>query len=156
MLSHTREDGSVQMVDVSGKAVTSRTATVRGLLKITAEHRSAIANLPKGDAITTAQIAGIQGGKKCSELIPLCHPIPLTKLDVDIRLSEAGLEIEATAKTDSTTGVEMEAYTAVVTAGITLIDMLKGVSPDLVLTDVTLIKKTGGKTDWDRELLSSR
>jgi cyclic pyranopterin phosphate synthase len=150
MLSHTRPDGTVQMVDVSGKAVSVRSATVTGLLKITNAHREAIHKLPKGDAITIAQIAGIQGGKKCSELIPLCHPIPLNKLDVDIQLSEAGLAIVATARTESSTGVEMEAYAAVVTAGITLIDMLKGVSPDLVLTDVTLVEKTGGKADWKR------
>ncbi len=151
MLSHTRPDGTVQMVDVTGKVSTVRTATVTGLLRITNAHREALNHLPKGDAITIAQIAGIQGGKRCSELIPLCHPIPLNKLDVDIRLEEAGLAIEATAKTESTTGVEMEAYAAVVTAGITLIDMLKGVSPDLVLTDVTLVRKTGGKTEWNRE-----
>ena len=151
MLSHTREDGSVQMVDVSGKAATLRTATVTGLLKITAEHRAAINQLPKGDAITIAQIAGIQGGKKCSELIPLCHPIALNKLDVSISLTDDGLEITAAAVTHALTGVEMEAYTAVVTAGITLIDMLKGVSPDLVLTDVRLVRKTGGKADWNRE-----
>lgn len=150
-MSHTRADGSIQMVDVSGKAPTLRTATVRGLLKITDEHRSALGSLPKGDALTVAQIAGIQGGKRCSELIPLCHPIALNKLDVDVRLSDRGLEISATAVTEAQTGVEMEAYTAVVTAGITLIDMLKGVSPDLILTDVTLVRKTGGKTDWNRE-----
>ena len=151
MLSHTRSDGSVQMVDVGGKAVTVRTATVVGLLRITQAHRDAIHQLPKGDAITIAQIAGIQGGKKCSELIPLCHPIPLNKLDVEIKLTDNGLEIESTARTESTTGVEMEAYAAVVTAGITLIDMLKGVSPDLILTDVTLARKTGGKTDRIRQ-----
>jgi cyclic pyranopterin phosphate synthase len=151
MLSHTRPDGSVQMVDVTGKAVTVRSATVRGVLRITKAHREAIGKLPKGDAITIAQIAGIQGGKRCSELIPLCHPIALNKLDVDIQLNEEGLAIVATALTEASTGVEMEAYAAVVTAGITLIDMLKGVSPDLVLTDVTLVRKTGGKSDWIRE-----
>ncbi len=149
-LSHVAPDGSVQMVDISGKLLTSRTARVKGLLKITESHRAAISNLPKGDALTIAQIAGIQGGKKCSELIPLCHPIALTKLDVSISLTPEGLAIEATAKTDAPTGVEMEAYTAVVTAGITLIDMLKGVSPDLILTDVCLVEKTGGKADFHR------
>jgi cyclic pyranopterin phosphate synthase len=139
------------MVDVTGKAVTVRSATVRGVLRITKAHREAIGKLPKGDAITIAQIAGIQGGKRCSELIPLCHPIALNKLDVDIQLNEEGLAIVATALTEASTGVEMEAYAAVVTAGITLIDMLKGVSPDLVLTDVTLVRKTGGKSDWIRE-----
>lgn len=139
------------MVDVSGKASTVRQAKVAGLLLITDEHREAIDNLPKGDALTIAQIAGIQGGKKCSDLIPLCHQIPLSHLDVAIQLAEAGIIVVATATTEAQTGVEMEAYTAVVVAGITLIDMLKGISPDLVLTDVRLIEKTGGKSDWRRE-----
>ena len=150
-LSHVAADGSVQMVDVSGKASTFRLAKVAGLLVITGEHREALEKLPKGDALTIAQIAGIQGGKKCSELIPLCHPIALSHLDVALQLTDAGIVVVATAKTDATTGVEMEAYTAVVVAGITLIDMLKGVSPDLVLTDIRLLEKTGGKTDWLRE-----
>jgi cyclic pyranopterin phosphate synthase len=150
-LSHVAPDGSVQMVDVTGKTSTQRVAKAAGLLLITQSHRQAIGNLPKGDALTIAQIAGIQGGKRCSELIPLCHQIPLSHLDVSIELTGKGIEIEATAKTDATTGVEMEAYTAVVVAGITLIDMLKGVSPNLVLTDVKLMEKTGGKTNWLRE-----
>ena len=150
-LSHVAPDGSVRMVDVSGKTSTFRQAKVAGLLKITETHRDAIHKLPKGDALTIAQIAGIQGGKKCSDLIPLCHQIPLSHLDVAIRLTDDGIAIEATARTDAATGVEMEAYAAVVTAGITLIDMLKGVSPDLILTDVMLMEKTGGKADWLRE-----
>jgi len=150
-LSHVAPDGSVQMVDISGKTSTFRQAKVAGLLLITTDHRDAIDRLPKGDALTIAQIAGIQGGKKCSDLIPLCHQVPLSHLDVAIQLTDAGIAIVATARTDAATGVEMEAYTAVVTAGITLIDMLKGVSPDLVLTDVRLIEKTGGKKDWRRE-----
>jgi len=136
---------------VSGKSSTQRVARARGHVRITDAHRQAIDNLPKGDALTIAQIAGIQGGKRCSELIPLCHQIPLSHLEVKIQLTEKGIAIEATAKTDATTGVEMEAYTAVVVAGITLIDMLKGVNPDLVLTDVMLMEKTGGKTNWLRE-----
>ena len=150
-LSHVAPDGSVQMVDISGKVSTHRQAKVGGLLVITQEHRDAIDKLPKGDALTIAEIAGIQAGKKCSDLIPLCHQIPLSHLDVAIQLTEAGIVIVATARTDAATGVEMEAYTAVVTAGITLIDMLKGVSPDLVLTDIRLLEKTGGKSDWRRE-----
>lgn len=149
-LSHVAADGTVQMVDISGKAPSQRTATAAGLLLITEDHRAALDSLPKGDALTIAQIAGIQGGKRCSELIPLCHQVPLSHLDVAIQLSEAGIVITATAKTEATTGVEMEAYTAVVTAGITLIDMLKGVSPDRTLTDVRLLEKTGGKRDWLR------
>ena len=149
-MSHVAPDGTVRMVDVSEKVATLREARVSGLLKITEAHRAAIGKLPKGDALTIAQIAGIQGGKRCSDLIPLCHPVPLSHLDVAITLSERGIEIESTARTQAVTGVEMEAYTAVVTAGITLIDMLKGVSPDLVLTDVQLELKTGGKSDWRR------
>jgi len=150
-LSHVAADGTVRMVDVSGKAVTVREAKAAGLLKITDEHREAIDKLPKGDALTIAQIAGIQGGKRCSDFIPLCHQIALTHLDVGVQVTEDGIVIVATAKTDAQTGVEMEAYTAVVVAGITLIDMLKGVNPDLVLTDVRLLEKTGGKTEWRRE-----
>jgi cyclic pyranopterin phosphate synthase len=149
-LSHVTPDGSVRMVDISGKSSSRRQAIVTGLLKITEEHRAAIDRLPKGDALTIAQIAGIQGGKRCSDLIPLCHQIPLSHLDVSIRITEGGIEIMATARTDAATGVEMEAYTAAVVAGITLIDMLKGVSPDLVLTDIRLTEKTGGKADWRR------
>lgn len=147
-LSHVAADGSVQMVDVGGKASTARRAVVRGLLKIQPEHRAAIGSLPKGDALTIAQIAGIQGGKRCSELIPLCHPIFLTKLDVRLQLTDEGIEIEAVAATEAQTGVEMEAYTATVVAGITLIDMLKGVSPLLELTRVRLVEKVGGKADF--------
>jgi len=138
------------MVDVSDKTPTLRIAVARGRLVITPAHEAALSDLPKGDALTTAQVAGIQGGKRCSELIPLCHQIPLSKLDVRIRPVRGALEIEATAKTQAVTGVEMEAYTAVVVAGITLIDMLKGVDPDLTLTDVQLVRKTGGKADWKR------
>ena len=150
-LSHVAPDGSVRMVDVSGKSTSLREATVSGRLKITQQHRDAIGKLPKGDALTIAQIAGIQGGKRCSDLIPLCHPVPLSHLDVAIHLDETGIIISSTARTNAVTGVEMEAYAAVVTAGITLIDMLKGVSPDLILTDVQLEAKTGGKSDWLRQ-----
>ncbi len=149
-LSHTDESGAVRMVHVGGKAHTEREATVEGLLQILPEHREALASLPKGDALTTAQVAGILGGKRCADLIPLCHPVPLDSLDVRIHLTSDGIHIQAIARTTAKTGVEMEAYSAVVVAGITLIDMLKGIDPNLVLTDVRLTKKTGGKTDWMR------
>jgi cyclic pyranopterin phosphate synthase len=144
------------MVDVSGKPSTTREAVARGVLKITPAHAAAIHGLSKGDAILTAQIAGIQGGKRASELIPLCHPIALSKLDVAISLDGQELEILATAKTYAPTGVEMEAYAAVVTAGITLIDMLKGVDPDLTLSDVQLVRKTGGKAPWFRNSCAAK
>jgi cyclic pyranopterin phosphate synthase len=150
-MSHVDAEGTARMVDVSGKAPTLRRAVVEGYVRLKPAHLEALDNLPKGDALTVAQIAGIQGGKRCSELIPLCHPIALTKLDVGIAREGAALRIRAEARTDDKTGVEMEAYAAVVTAGITLIDMLKGVDPDLELTGVRLLEKTGGKADWVRE-----
>jgi cyclic pyranopterin phosphate synthase len=149
-MSHVRSDGVVQMVDVGGKTPSSRVAIAAGLLRILPAHRQALGSLPKGDALTTAQIAGIQGGKRCADLVPLCHPLPLDSIDVNLEITERGIEITATARTTAKTGVEMEAYTAVVVAGITLIDMLKGLDPDLTLTDVRLLEKTGGKRDWKR------
>lgn len=149
-LSHVDEAGNVQMVDVSGKANTIRRAVAEGFLEILPAHQDALGSLPKGDAITIAQIAGIQGGKKTSELIPLCHPLPLSKLDVRLQVQQGRIRIEAEAITEAQTGVEMEAYTAVVVAGITLIDMLKGVDPDLTITKVRLLEKTGGKAPWRR------
>jgi cyclic pyranopterin monophosphate synthase len=150
-MSHVNEDGSPRMVDVSGKAPTVRRAVVEGFVRIKPAHATALDGLPKGDAITVAQIAGIQGGKRCADLIPLCHPVPLTHLDVRITRTGCALRIEAEARTEDRTGVEMEAYTAVVIAGITLIDMLKGVDPDLEITGVRLLEKVGGKSDWNRE-----
>src|SRR5579862_6235552 len=155
-LSHVNEDGSPHMVDVSGKAVTVRRAVAEGYVELKPAHIAAIDSLPKGDAITVAKIAGIQGGKRCSELIPLCHPIPLTHLDVQITRNGESLRIVAESRTEDRTGVEMEAYTAVVVAGITLIDMLKGVDADLEITGVRLLEKTGGKADWKRKSASSR
>lgn len=139
------------MVDVSGKAVTVRRALAEGFVKLQLAHAAALDSLPKGDAITVAQIAGIQGGKRTSDLIPLCHPIPLTHLDVRITRAPDALRIEAESRTEDRTGVEMEAYTAVVVAAITLVDMLKGVDPNLEITGVRLLEKTGGKADWKRE-----
>ncbi len=149
-LSHVRSDGTVQMVDVGGKPTTRRRAVAEGFLRWLPAHLEAVGNLPKGDALTIAQIAGIQGGKRCSELIPLCHPVSLSHLDVRLEVETDGVRIVAEASTDSQTGVEMEAYTAVVVAGITLIDMLKGVDPDLTLTGIRLLEKTGGKAPWKR------
>lgn len=149
-LSHLKEDGSPQMVDVSSKQQTVRRAVCAGFLKLKPAHQEALCSLPKGDALTVAIIAGIQGGKRCAELIPLCHPVPLTHLDVRIQPQAEGLRIEAEARTKAPTGVEMEAYTAVAVAGVTLIDMLKGVDPDLELGQVRLIEKTGGNADWKR------
>ena len=155
-MSHVDSDGSPRMVDVSTKTATLRRAVVEGYLRLRPEHVAALDELPKGDAITVAQIAGIQGGKKCSELVPLCHPVSLTHLDVRITREAGALRIEAEARTTDRTGVEMEAYAAVAVAGITLIDMLKGVDPDLEISGIRLLEKTGGKADWKRGSESSR
>jgi cyclic pyranopterin phosphate synthase len=149
-LSHVDAGGNARMVDVSGKAATRRRAVAAGLLVVQHSHREALANLPKGDAISVAEVAGVMAAKRTSDLIPLCHPVSLSHVEVAIRLTSEGLEITAAASTDAQTGVEMEAYTAVVVAGITLIDMLKGVDANLVLTNVKLLEKTGGKADWRR------
>lgn len=150
-LSHVGEDGTPQMVDISGKTATDRRAVCSGFLRLKPAHIEALENLPKGDALTVAVVAGIQGGKRCSDLIPLCHPLGLSYLDVTIERQRSGLLIRAEARTSSQTGVEMEAYTAVAVAGVTLIDMLKGVDPDLELGEIRLLEKTGGKADWKRE-----
>ena len=138
------------MVDVGGKPATLRRAVAEGFLLIKSSHREALSELPKGDALLTAQVAGIQGGKRTSDLIPLCHPLPLSKLNVRLSVEQDKIRIEAEAETTAQTGVEMEAYTAVAVAGVTLIDMLKGVDPDLTLTDIRLLEKTGGKAPWKR------
>lgn len=144
------------MVDITGKHSTARVATVEGFVELKPAHVDALDRLPKGDAIAVAQIAGIQGGKRCSDLVPLCHPIPLSHLDVTIAREEGRLRIVARAKTDAATGVEMEAYAAVAIAAVTLIDMLKGVDPDLTISGIRLLEKTGGKADWKRASASSR
>ena len=138
------------MVDVGGKPTTTRVARAEGFVDLQPSHEAALGKLPKGDALVVAQIAGIQGGKRCSELIPLCHPIGLTHLDVSLRLDSGRIRIEAVARTEAQTGVEMEAYTAVAVAGLTLIDMLKGVDPDLEINGIRLLEKSGGKRDWRR------
>lgn len=147
-LSHVGPDGRARMVDVGDKAVTRRTATARGRFETTQEVLALIRRdgLPKADVLATARIAGIQGAKRTSELIPLCHPIALTSVTVDFTLNDDWIEIVATAKTTGQTGVEMEALTAVAIAGLTLHDMTKAVDPQSVLGEIQLIEKTGGRT----------
>ena len=149
-LGHFNHDGSPQMVDISDKSPTARTAVAEGTLTITSAHTAALLSLPKGDAFTTAKLAGIQAAKRCSELIPLCHQISLSHVEVSFEIEDNSIRIFAETKTRASTGVEMEAYTAVTVAGLALIDMLKGVDPDLVLSDVRLLAKSGGKTDYYR------
>jgi cyclic pyranopterin phosphate synthase len=147
-LSHLDSDGRARMVDVSGKPVTARSATAHGRFVTTAEVIALITadGLPKADVLATARIAGIQGAKKTSELIPLCHPLPLSSVRVDFELGDTFVDVTATAKTTGQTGVEMEALTAVAVAGLTLHDMVKAVDAAASMTDVRVIEKTGGKS----------
>jgi cyclic pyranopterin phosphate synthase len=145
-LTHLSARGEARMVDVGAKPETERRAVARGTLRLTAETIALVrsGNAPKGDVLGTARLAGVMAAKKTSELIPLAHPLPLTHVGVDLAFSEEGIAIEATAATTARTGVEMEALTAVVVAGLTLYDMVKAVEQGARLTDVRLVKKTGG------------
>lgn len=152
-LSHVDDSGSARMVDVSAKNVTARTAVASGTVRTTAEVLGMLAEggLPKGDALATARIAGIMGAKRTSELIPLCHQIALTKVDIDFDLGVDSVAITAVAKTSDRTGVEMEALTAVAVAGLALHDMIKAVDPEATLDGVRLVRKEGGKSGlWRR------
>lgn len=153
-MSHVDKTGRAAMVDVGGKESTRRRAVAEGFVALKPAHLAALRELPKGDALAVAQIAGIQGGKRTADLIPLCHPIALDRLDVRLEIAGRGIRIVAEAETDAKTGVEMEAYTAVAIAGVTVIDMLKGVDPNLTLTDIRLLEKTGGKAPWRRDSAS--
>ncbi|MFT4122943.1 MAG: bifunctional molybdenum cofactor biosynthesis protein MoaC/MoaB [Microbacteriaceae bacterium] len=153
-LSHLDDDGRPRMVDVSGKPVTEREAVASGRLETTAEVVALVRadGLPKADVLATARIAGIQGAKRTSELVPLCHPLPLSGVTVDFGFTASAITVTATARTTGRTGVEMEALTAVAVAGLTLHDMVKAVDPAAELTAVRLERKTGGKTGpWRRE-----
>lgn len=155
-LTHLDSDGRARMVDVGGKPETDREAVARGRFVTTPEVIRLVAadDLPKADVLATARIAGIGGAKRTSELIPLCHPLPLNSVRVDFELdAEAGaIDIEVVARTHGRTGVEMEALTAVAVAGLTLHDMVKAVDPAASLTDIRLVAKSGGKRgEWRRD-----
>jgi cyclic pyranopterin phosphate synthase len=153
-LTHVDARGAARMVDVTGKNVTARTARAQGRLTTTAEVIGLLRRdgLPKGDALAVARIAGITGAKRTSDLVPLCHPIPLHGVTVDLELEDAAVTITATTTTADRTGVEMEALTAVAAAGLTLYDMIKAVDRSAVITDVRLLAKSGGRSgDWQRE-----
>ena len=151
-LSHLDSDGRTRMVDVGAKPITKRTATAAGTFITTREVIALVRadDLPKADVLATARIAGIQGAKRTSELIPLCHPLPLTSVHVDFEFDGGGdrITITASASTTGQTGVEMEALTAVAVAGLTLHDMTKAVDPQSVLTDIRVTSKAGGKRDF--------
>lgn len=152
-LSHLDSDGRARMVDVGGKAVTARRAVARGRYVTRADVIALLRDdaLPKADVLTTARLAGIGGAKRTSELIPLCHPLPLDAVTIDLELEQSSVLITATASTTGRTGVEMEALTAVAVAGLTLHDMVKAVDTAGMLTDVALIEKTGGvRGPWTR------
>ena len=152
-LSHLDSDGRARMVDVGGKAVNARTATATGRFVTTPEVIALVRadGLPKADVLATARIAGISGAKKTSELIPLCHQLPLSSVSIDFSFTADSILVSATAKTVGQTGVEMEALTAVAIAGLTLHDMVKAVDPSAVLGEIRLESKTGGKRGhWTR------
>lgn len=146
--SHTDEHGRARMVDVSDKAPSVRSAVATGIVRTTAEVIDLLrrAGLPKGDALATARIAGIMGAKRTPDLIPLCHPIALSGVVLDLELGDTAVAITATVRTTDRTGVEMEALTAVAVAGLTLHDMIKAVDPAAVLDAVQVERKDGGKT----------
>jgi len=141
-LSHVDDAGSVRMVDVGGKPVSRRRAVARASVEMAAATAARLRELPKGDALATAQIAGIMAAKRTAELIPLCHPLPLTRIDVTLEVGDAGVEIEAVAETTAQTGVEMEALTAASVAALTVYDMAKAVDKEMAITGVVLVEKT--------------
>lgn len=150
-LSHVREDGSAHMVDVSAKAETTREATAQAVLHTTAEVVGLITagGLPKGDALAVARVAGIMAAKQTSSLIPLCHPLPLSKITVDFDARDAAVTISCAVKTTAVTGVEMEALTGASLAALALYDMIKAVDKRAVITDTKVLAKSGGKSgDW--------
>jgi cyclic pyranopterin phosphate synthase len=140
--SHIDEVGGVRMVDVGGKPMSRRRASARARIAMKAETAARLAELPKGDALTTAQVAGVMAAKRTSGLIPLCHPLPLSVVDVDVAIVENGADVTSTVETTAQTGVEMEALVAATVAALTIYDMAKAVDDSMTLTDVRLIEKT--------------
>lgn len=153
-LTHVDETGAARMVDVSGKAPSVRRAVAAGRLRTTAEVVRLLRAeaLPKGDALAVARLAGIMGAKRTPDLVPLCHPIALHSVTVDLTVVDDGVEILATTKTADRTGVEMEAMTAVAAAGLALVDMVKAVDPAASVDGIRVLRKEGGKTgEWVRD-----
>jgi cyclic pyranopterin phosphate synthase len=141
-LSHVDEAGAVRMVDVGAKPLSRRRATAQATLRMAPETARRLRELPKGDALTTAQVAGIMAAKRTSELIPLCHPLPLTVVDVTVEVAGDAVEILASAETTAQTGVEMEALVAASVAALTVYDMAKAIDRDMVVESVRLLEKT--------------
>ena len=152
-LTHVDETGAARMVDVSAKPVTAREATAAGRVLVSPEVIQLLRGrgVPKGDAVAVARIAGIAGAKRTPDLVPLCHPIALHGVTVDVDVTDDGVDITATARTADRTGVEMEALTAVAAAGLALIDMIKAVDPAAAIASVRVLSKERGKTGrWGR------
>jgi cyclic pyranopterin phosphate synthase len=141
-LSHVDEAGDVRMVDVGAKPQSRRRAVARAELRMAPETARRLRELPKGDALTTAQLAGIMAAKRTSELIPLCHPLPLTHVEVTLEVGDDRVEIVASAETTAQTGVEMEALTAASVAALTVYDMAKAIDKEMVVAEVRLLEKT--------------
>jgi cyclic pyranopterin phosphate synthase len=141
------------MVDVGGKGITERRAVARAVVRMSAETAAAVArgDAPKGDVVSTARIAGIQAAKRTAELIPLCHPLALSFVDVRIEVRDDRVEIQTEARTSGQTGVEMEALTAASVAALTVYDMVKGIERGVEIAEVVLLEKSGGRHDWRRE-----
>jgi cyclic pyranopterin phosphate synthase len=147
-LTHVDESGAARMVDVSGKDVTAREAVAAGRVLVCAEVVGLLrgAGVPKGDTLAVARLAGIMGAKQTPSLIPLCHPLALSSVTVDLAVADDAVEITATVRTTDRTGVEMEALTAVAVAGLTVVDMVKAVDKRAMITDVRVLTKSGGKS----------
>jgi len=147
-LTHVDETGAARMVDVSGKDVTARTATASGRVLVSAEVVELLrgAGVPKGDTLAVARLAGIMGAKQTPSLIPLCHPLALSAVSVDLVVGDGSVDITASVRTTDRTGVEMEALTAVSVAALTVVDMVKAVDKRTVITDIRVESKTGGKS----------
>jgi cyclic pyranopterin phosphate synthase len=147
-LSHLSDTGSARMVDVSDKAETKRVATAVGFIRMNRDTLRLVTEhaLPKGDVLTVARIAGVLAAKRTGELIPLCHPLPLTDIQIELTLQDTGISVQATASCIGRTGVEMEALTAVSVATLTLYDMCKAVDKRMIIENIHLVSKTGGKS----------
>ena len=141
-LSHIDESGDVRMVDVGGKPLSRRKAVARAEVRMAAETARRLRDLPKGDALATAQLAGIMAAKRTSDLIPLCHPLPLTHVEVSLEVGEESVAILASAETTAQTGVEMEALTAATVAALTVYDMAKAIDKGMRIAEVVLVEKT--------------
>lgn len=152
-LTHVDDSGAARMVDVGAKAVTARSATARGRVETTIDVIALLRGdgVPKGDALGVARVAGIMAAKRTPDLVPLCHPLAISGVEVDLTLDDAAVVVEATVRTTDRTGVEMEALTSVTVAALTVVDMIKAVDKGARITDVEVVAKSGGRSgDWSR------